>query len=308
MSSPDPLATGGACAPGIYPRSESLVQATRDLARGRASAGDVERERLRDRERLLAVQRESGIRPATAGMLDWADLFRPLVEASEGLAVGPLVRFLDGNTFYRAVEVDGRPRLVSPVPGPGLPEAWLGTLPSPLALAHAARHAASATVFAEALLAPQIRAWAAAGCGLVVLSDPFVLREPERVDELLAALAHVPRPVSVALQLPFGDASPLLPALAGATVDALGIDLRATPVESVPDGFPLPLLAGVVDAAGSLLEDPRELLAAALALRRRSTGPVVLTPNGDLEHVPEAIAHEKLRRLGAAAAALRDAS
>lgn len=308
MSGPHPLAAGGTCAPGIYPRSEALVQATRDLARGRASTADVERERLRDRERLLAVQRESGIHPVTTGMLDWADRFRPLVEASDGLAAGPLVRFLDGNTFYRAIEVDGRPELRSPLPGAELPEPWLGTLPSPFAFAHAARHAADATVFADALLAPQIRAWADSGCGLVVLSDPFILREPERVDELLAALTQLPRPVPVALQLPFGDASPLLPALAGAAIDALGVDLRATPVGSVPEALSLTLLAGVVDAAGSLLEDPGELLDVALALRRRSAAPIVLTPNGDLEHVPEAIAREKLRRLGAAAAALRKAS
>lgn len=294
--------------PGIYPRSEALVQATRDLARGRTTLGEVESRRHKDQQRLLELQRECRCAPISTGLLDWQDLFRPLVEVSSGLSSGPLVRFLDGNTFYRAIEVDGRPELRSPLPAAELPEPWLGTLPSPFAFAHAARDAAGATVFADALLAPQIRAWADSGCGLIVLSDPFLLREPERVDELLEALTQLPRPVPVALQLPFGDASPLLPALAGAAVDALGVDLRATPVGSVPEAFSLPLLAGVVDAASSLLEDPGELLDVALALRRRSTAPVVLTPNGDLEHVPEAIAHEKLRRLGAAAAALREAS
>ena len=300
------VADGGACAPGIHPHSEALVQAARDLARGRVAAAEVEARRAEDRERLLEVQREGGLAPLSAGMLDWQDLFRPLVEASDGLVPGALVRFLDGNTFYRAVVADGSVRLRAPLPAPEVSAPWLGTLPSPLAFAHAARHAVPAAALAEALLAPQIEAWAAAGCGLVVLSEPFLATEPERLDDLLGALALLPRPVPLALQLPYADASPLLPALADAPVDAVGVDFVATPVDGLPAGFPKPVLAGIVDARGSLLERPEELLALAAALRARRPAALVLTPSGDLEHVPAPIAHEKLRRLGAAAAALRE--
>jgi methionine synthase II (cobalamin-independent) len=300
------LADGSACAPGIYPRSEALVQATRDLARGRTTVEAVEARRRDDRQRLLAVQRESGLAPLSAGMLDWQDIFRPLVEASDGLEAGALVRFLDGNTFYRAVDADGTPRLRAPLAAPELPEPWLATLPSPFALAHAARHALTAAALAEAVLAPQIDTWARAGCTLVVLAEPFLPRQPERVDELLAALERLPRPVPVALQLTFADASPLLAPLAEAAVDAVGIDFRATPLEALPVGFPKAVLAGVVDATSSLLEQPDALAELARALRARHPAALVLTPNGELEHVPETIAHEKLRRLGAAAVALRE--
>jgi 5-methyltetrahydropteroyltriglutamate--homocysteine methyltransferase len=299
------LADGGACAPGLYPHSEALVRSVRDLARGRATTEAVEAERRRDRERLLAAQRESGLAPRADGMLDWQDLFRPLAAASEGMAAGPLVRFLDGNTFYRAIEVTGRPRLRAPLPAPELSEPWLGTLPSPFALAGAARHAVPAATLAESVLAPQIASWGGAGCALVVLSEPFLPREPERAEELLAALERLPRPVPLALRMPFADASPLLGALADAPVDAIGIDLLATPPDALPARFPKPILAGVVDAATSLLEEPRELARLARALGRRCGAPLVLTPNGDLEHVPETIAREKLRRLGAAASELR---
>jgi methionine synthase II (cobalamin-independent) len=298
----------GGFVPGIYPRSEALVQATRDLARGRTTAEAVEAQRHEDRERFLALQRECGLSPLSDGMLDRQDLFRPLVEASAGLGSGPLVRFLDGNTFYRSVTVDGTPQLSAPIPPPPLAELWLGTLPSPFALACAAGGSASAVTLAANLLAPQLEAWADGGCGLVVLSEPFLPREPDRVGELLDALARLPRRVPVALQLAFGDAAPLLEPLADAPLDAVGVDFYATALDALPVDFPKVVLAGVVDAASSLLEEPSELLAFADSLRARRPAGLVLTPNGDLEHVPETIAREKLRRLGAAAAALREAA
>lgn len=298
---------GGALAPGIYPRSEALVQATRDLARGRTTAEAVETQRRDDRERFLALQRECGLAPLSAGMLDWQDMFRPLVEASTGLGSGPLVRFLDGNTFYRSITVDGPFRLDDPIPAPPLPKPWLGTLPSPFALSCAAGGGPGAAEFAEALLAPQLEAWASGGCGLVVLTEPFLPREPDRVGELLEALARLPRPVPVALQLTFGDAAPLLAPLAEAPVDAVGVDFYATQLDALPAGFPKIVFAGVVDAASSLLEEPSALADFVLALRARRPAGLVLTPNGDLEHVPETIAREKLRRLGGAAAAVRGA-
>jgi len=45
-----------AFAPGIYPRSEQLVQATRDLDRGRTSPEAVDEQVERDLAELLSVQ------------------------------------------------------------------------------------------------------------------------------------------------------------------------------------------------------------------------------------------------------------
>jgi len=102
--------------PGIYPRSEALVQATRDLDRGRTTAEAVEAKRAQDLERLVEVQREAGLDLLTDGMLSWQDLFRPLVEATDGLKTGALTRFLDTNTFYRAPQAeDHAVRLTQPL-------------------------------------------------------------------------------------------------------------------------------------------------------------------------------------------------
>src|SRR5438552_5640613 len=128
-----------AFAPGIYPRSEQLVQATRDLDRGRTPQQAVDEQVERDLAELVSAQQEAGLDLLTDGMLRWQDVFRPLVEASAGLEAGALTRFLDTNTFYRAPEAtDSSPRLerpldqryVAPLPGPRLV-----TLPSPYAFA-----------------------------------------------------------------------------------------------------------------------------------------------------------------------------
>jgi len=295
-----------AFAPGIYPRSEALVQATRDLDRGRTSAEAVAEQTRRDVDELVSVQRDAGLSLLSDGLLGWQDIFRPLAEAAVGLDARPLTRFLDTNTFYRAVLVDGRPRLSSPVPAPDLPAGeWVGTLPSPLAFARAANDAVSARALAADVVAPQIQAWTEAGAGLIVLSEPFAAREGE-AGELLSALAELPAAAPLALQLPFGDAAALLPALADAPVAAIGVDFYATSLDAVPSGYPKEILAGVLDARSSALESSDEIARFAESLAARAPAGVALTPNGDLQFVPESIAREKLARLGRASTTLAE--
>jgi 5-methyltetrahydropteroyltriglutamate--homocysteine methyltransferase len=291
-----------AFAPGIYPRSEALVQATRDLDRGRISADEAEQQLAVDRAALVSVQQEAGLDLLADGMLNWQDLFRPLVEESEGLEPGPLTRFLDTNTFYRAPRADGSPRftapagvdLATPLPGPRLL-----TLPSPFALAHAA--GLDPQTVAEGVLAPALDTLEAE---LVVLSEPFLARER---DPDLAALGNALEALSgrlpLVLQLTFGDAGPLLARLVELPVDGLGVDFYLTSLDAIPEGFPKLLLAGVVDARSSAVEDPKAVAKFATRLRARTGGEIALVPNGDLQFVPEPVARRKLVVLGEAKAA-----
>lgn len=289
-----------AYAPGIYPRSEALIQATRDLDRGRTTQTALDEQLERDQAALVAEQEEAGLDLLADGMLRWQDIFRPLAEASEGLDARPLTRFLDTNTFYRAVLVTGEPWLREPLPAPDLPEGrWLATLPSPLALARAAGDAVAAEKFATQVLAPQIAAYAEAGCARVVLSDPFLAREGG-AQEAVAALRELPDDVPLVLQLPFGDASTVLIDLADAPVNGIGVDFYGTSLEAVPDGYPKEIVAGVVDSRSSALEDPHEVASFVDQIRERSPAGISLTVNGDLQFVPERIAREKLARLGLA--------
>jgi 5-methyltetrahydropteroyltriglutamate--homocysteine methyltransferase len=292
--------------PGIYPRSEALVQATRDLDRGRTTPHAVDEQLERDFKELVSAQERAGLDLLADGMLGWQDLFRPLVEASEGLEARPLTRYLDTNTFYRAVLVEGEPRLREPLPTPDLPAGgWLATLPSPLAFARAAQGNISPPEVAARVLAPQVEAYASAGCALVVLSDPFLAREGG-ARELLDALRELPTSVPLALQLPFGDAATVLEELADAPVAAVGVDFYATSLDGLPEGFPKEILAGVVDARSSALEDPDELARFVDALLQKQPAGAALVPNGDLQFVSETIAREKVARLGRARSMIRD--
>ena len=71
---------------------------------------------------------------------------------------------------------------------------------------------------------------------MIVLSDPFLAREGG-AGELLAALGELPEGVPLSLQLPFGDASSVLPALAEAPVAAIGIDFYSTSLDALPHGL-----------------------------------------------------------------------
>jgi 5-methyltetrahydropteroyltriglutamate--homocysteine methyltransferase len=289
-----------AFAPGIYPRSEALVQATRDLDRGRTTQEAVEEQVERDFAELVSAQQAAGLDLLADGMLRWQDHFRPVLEAADGLETGALTRFLDTNTFYRAPKATGEPKLsqplddryVAPLPGPRLV-----TLPSPYALSHGT--GVSPKEMAESVLKPALEGLDAE---LVVLAEPF---EPSLDDlaEALEALAGGPK---LALWLEFGDAKGVLEqGAAELPVEGLGIDFYATHVEDVPKGFDKLLLAGVVDARSSVPEEPREIAA---FVQRLDVERITLVPNGDLQYVSQSVAQEKLARLGKAKTATTEAA
>ena len=92
------------------------MQATRDLDRGRTTQEAVDEQVARDQAALVSLQQEAGLDLLADGMLRWQDIFRPFVQAGEGLDTGALTRFLDTNTFYRAPSAStATPRLTEPL-------------------------------------------------------------------------------------------------------------------------------------------------------------------------------------------------
>jgi 5-methyltetrahydropteroyltriglutamate--homocysteine methyltransferase len=290
-----------AFAPGIYPRSEALVQATRDLDRGRTTQEAVDEQVERDLAELVSVQQEAGLDLLADGMLRWQDVFRPLVDAADGLDEGALTRFLDTNTFYRAPSAANvTPTLSAPLNGgyiAPLPGLRLVTLPSPFALAQGTGVEPKAV--AEGILRPQIDALDAE---LVVLEEPFLARaENADLDKLGGALETLGGGPKLALWVTFGNAEPLFEqGLAELPVDGIGVDFYATKANAVPEGLDKLLLAGVLDARSSVPEEPGEIAAFVGQLDARGVKEVALVPNGDLQYVSEPVAREKLARLGRA--------
>jgi 5-methyltetrahydropteroyltriglutamate--homocysteine methyltransferase len=295
--------------PGLYPRSEALVQATRDLDRGRTTDQAVDEQVERDLAELISVQEQAGLDLLADGMLRWQDVFRPLVEAADGLDTGALTRFLDTNTFYRAPSAStatptlGEPlieRYIVPLDGPRLV-----TLPSPFAFSHGTGLTASAVT--DGILKPQLDA---VDADLVVLEEPFLAREEqpdlESLGDALDKLAGGPK---LALWLTFGDAQQAFDSgLADLPVDAIGVDFYATKVSAIPEGFDKLLLAGVLDARSSAPEEPREITAFVGQLEARGVKEIALVPNGDLQYVSEQVAREKVARLGKAQTATTEAA
>ena len=194
-------------------------------------------------------------------------------------------------TASRASAFLSTTRYISP-----LPAERLVTLPSPFALSFGT--GVDARTMAEGVLKPQIDAL---GADLVVLSEPFLARaDVSDLDDLAAGLELLHGGPPLALWITFGDASGLLErALAQLPVDAIGIDFYSTSADALPESFGKYLLAGVLDARNSVLEDPREIAAFAAQLEERVER-VALVPNGDLQYVSEPIAREKVARLGQA--------
>jgi 5-methyltetrahydropteroyltriglutamate--homocysteine methyltransferase len=288
--------------PGIYPRSEALVQATRDLDRGRTTPEAVDEQFAADLQGFLAVQQKAGLDLLADGMLRWQDHFRALLEASDGIEPGALTRFLDTNTFYRAPRASTvTPHLREPLGEEylaPLPGAHVVTLPSPWALASGTGLTPRAV--AEGLLRPQLDALGPQ-VELVVLVEPFLARDPAaKLDDLASALEALAGTRPLALQFVFCDARPVLEQRVDElAVDGIGVDFYLTRATDIPEGFLKTLLAGVVDARSSLVEDPRELAGFAERLLERAET-VELVPNGDLQFVAEPIARQKVARLGEA--------
>jgi len=290
-----------AFAPGMYPRSEALVQATRDLDRGRTTEAEVDARIEADQQELIGAQQAAGLDLLTDGMLRWQDHFRPLLQAADGLETGALTRYLDTNTFYRAPKATGAPKLGGPLEArfsAPVPGARVATLPSPYALARGTD--VSPKAMAEDVLAAAL---ADLDAELVVLVEPFLAHDgasPAELREPLEALADGTR---LALWFPFSDAGALLQqGAADLPVEGLGIDFYATHLDAVPEGLDKLLLAGVVDVRSSVPEDPAEIAAFAGQLAERGVERIALVPNGDLQYVSEPIAREKIARLGQAKA------
>ncbi|MGA8163494.1 MAG: hypothetical protein WB791_00525 [Waddliaceae bacterium] len=90
---------------GQYPRSEALVQATRDFDRQRISHDRLEEIRRKDREQLLNLQK--GFSYLSPGLFHWDDLLRPFTQIVDNMRQGALTRFFETNTFWRLLELEG---------------------------------------------------------------------------------------------------------------------------------------------------------------------------------------------------------
>jgi 5-methyltetrahydropteroyltriglutamate--homocysteine methyltransferase len=307
---------------GIYPRSEGVVAATRGLERGRTSADDVDRAFEQDLTDFVAVQREAGLDYLSDGLLRWQDIFRPLVQLSDGLTARTLVRWFDNNSFFRAPEVTGDLTVSAAPPAEVNPEAVpqprVATLPSPFLFSRAAhssddRNALMMDLTRE-VLRPVAQGLVERGFGLIHLEEPWLPYygiEPAHWDDLEKAvleLREATEGATLVLHTYYGDAGPLTDRLRHLPVDAVGVDLTETDPDSLGSGWDVGLVAGAIDGRRSRIE-PVEGVVDLVRRAAEAVGApsVFVTSNCELEMLPTETARRKVLLLGEASAALKEA-
>jgi 5-methyltetrahydropteroyltriglutamate--homocysteine methyltransferase len=309
---------------GPFPRPEPLVAATRDLDRRRIGP-DAAEEVFRSTEaEVVALERRLGFDSVTGGYLRWQDIFRPFAETWEGLAVGPLSRWLETNTFFR------QPILLAPpsrTPGafaarlpPSLrddPGSARVLLPGPYTFAQVADNRSGEADQAIVhrigrTIAEEARELAGLGFRTFLFSDPMlVVRTPSgpAAEAVIAGYQaiHDAVPNATTVVWTYGaDANPAFPLLDRLPVSAIGVDLAETDVEQLPPGPGSSGIGlGVVDSRTTLGEDPAEVAhVVRVAYHRRRPSVVWLGPGGPLDLLPWEPATRKLHVLAAVRQAL----
>lgn len=311
---------------GPFPRPEPLVQATRDLDRGRTSAEAVD-QLYDDAERdVVALEERLGLDHVTGGYLRWADLFRPFAETWRGFTVGPVTRWFETNTFYRQPILHAPPERVAHAIAARLPQAAAparvgkrakAILPGPYTFAGLLDNRSGETREALTqrlgrLLAEEVRELRGLGYHTFQFQEPLLVVDlpdgplAESVVAAYASLAGAFDGASSIVWTFFADARPALPLLARLPVEAIGIDLAETEAEDVP-ALPTTkaLGLGCIDPRTTLAEDPAEVAWLARGLAERVRPPAFwLGPGGPLDLLPWEPARRKIHLLPAAREAL----
>lgn len=282
------------CLNGLYPRSETLVQATRDYDRGRISQAVLHEVYTQDYEALRNLQKNALW--VNDGMLIWQDLVRPFAELGNA-RLGPLTRYFETNTFFRYLIFPDTPSFqVKPE--------WFdhyfrfgnhAILPSPLTLTQMTtlnlqQVTHLLTMVVEGLVERGIEGITWMEGFAPYAADPRLLAETLPAWDALRRTAPSTRMI---LQLYFGSAIPFQDTLERFPVDGIGIDLTYTDIAS----FRLPhgkgLVLGIVDTTNSLQETWQTVQEAVERAIDKTPPFLGLTGSADFHFLPRDVADQK---------------
>jgi 5-methyltetrahydropteroyltriglutamate--homocysteine methyltransferase len=277
---------------GAFPRSEALVEATRDLDRGRTTPEAVQELVVRTEADVAQLEERLGLEPRTGGYLRWQDLFRPFAETWEGFTVGPLTRWFETNQFYRQPILHAPPARVAGAIAGWLPSAGGNSaqprkaiLPGPYTFSGLVDNRSGETSEALThrlgrLLGEEVRELRAAGYTAFQFQEPLLVNHPPdgaRAEAVVAAYKAIrdgADGTTTAVWTYFGDAQPAWSLLTRLPVSLVGVDLSETDALRLPPPTERRGLGlGVIDPRTSLVEDPAEIvgLARSIAEHHRPT-------------------------------------
>lgn len=299
---------------GIYPRSEVLVTATRDLDRGRTTPEAMNARFDQDLREFVQVQTEAELDYFSDGMLRWQDLFRPLIEACPGLDPGALTRWFDNNAFFRAPQAGGDvgsfdgtlPAVFDTAAS--VPEPRLATLPSPFLFSRVSVWKGNRNdlmlELARNLIRPLAERLVVEGYGLIQLQEPWLVFHgiddgDWKPFEESVRLVTDGLGATTVLHTYFGDASPHADRLRELPVDAIGFDFGETDVDALGSRWEKAILVGCIDGRRSLIEPVGDVVAFVQQIAERLQPPAIYVSSvSDLEVLPHALARQKVLLLG----------
>lgn len=318
---------------GIYPRSQNLVRVTRDLDRGRAKASDYKRELGSDFNSLITSQKEAKFDYLETGLLNWQDIFRPIVEATDGLEAEVITRWFDNNTFFRQPRITKnklkfdekklakflfRASGNQPASNASQSDAgWKVTLPSPFTFAKSVD--AGDWNFDKTLgeiteiLSLVCDLLIARGVSFVQFNEPYLVyheasnKDLNSFNKSIRKIIGKRNGTKTSVQFYFGDVSKIIKKIDLSSFDVLGIDFYKTNPKSLPK-IPNDISAGIVEGRNSLIEEQENLVKFVSGLLNKTEGELYITNNSDLELLPQEVAAKKIKVLGKVAAALLNKS
>lgn len=301
---------------GVFPRSEKLVEATRALTRGKISQPEVDAIFDQDLASLVDLQRNASLDILVDGQLNWQDLFRPFSDLFTGVQLGGLTRWFDNNTFYR------KPNIIQKVayrgtdleryfrhallPGDSRKKA---ILPGPFTFAVLAQNSAYKSLadladdIAHALrqAANELQRL---GYAHFQFNEPALTADGRNKRDLEVAehafeVCAKGLAAHTTLQTYFGDAGPVIDDLLDYSVNRIGLDFYSTSLESLEQhDFNLELGCGCIDGRNSLLETASMLNKFVAEVDERlSPKNIIVSPNCDLDFLPQTVAERKVRLL-----------
>lgn len=310
---------------GPYPRSETLVAATRDLDRGRTTPDAVEALFQSAEEEVVALEERLELDTVTGGFLRWADLFRPFAETWSGATVGPVTRWFETNTFYRQPILHAPPERVAgafaarlpPTPRRRSGARARAILPGPYTFTSLLDNRSGETTEGlihriGRLLAHEVRELRGLGYVHFQFQEPSLVVDPPagaRAEAVVAAYQGIGEAANggqTTVWTFFGDAAPVQPLLGRLAVGTVGVDLAETDPEQLePFHDRRALGLGVIDPHTSLVEEPGEVARVArLVATRVHPSALWLGPGAPLDLLPAEPAARKLHLLPAARQAL----
>ena len=296
---------------GIYPRSETLIEATRRY--------DKKLPELfaKEKRKIIAHQAKSGITHVSDPLLDWDDMLRPFTESIGGVESGPLNRFYESNTFYRQPIIKGELSRKNPITKDRIAlklfpkgKKWKVDLPDPYTFADLSdnrfykKKEDIAFAFAE-VLAEEVDWLAKQGVTSFQLNAPSLAlaNDPNAIKQAGEAIRVALKKASEsAVHFYFGDVSRNIDSFLDYRVDMIGIDFRSTKLEWLKGtSFTKRLGCGYVNAQNTKMETPKAIADFVIKAKEMlSPRSITVMPNLDFEFIPQPFASRKVANIGKA--------